>query len=1021
MRRRRLSLTGLLSISLAVSAVQAERTVNKMLPEDDFKINHHDIQSAIDAAESGETVLVYPDEYEIRRPVEFDTHRYPRTKNCQVPPDPKSIVLKSIAGPALTTIRMSETPDGPQRSSVFIFDSGEGAESVLEGFTICGGGETDWDHNYEKSGGGGILCICSSSPRIRNCIIRDNGSLHCQRGAGLMYAKGAAPHVSNCRFEGNYAQLDGGAVYGAWETGDAVFEDCEFVENVALRRGGAFFLWENARASVSRCRIVHNYAEDGGGLLCGKSSPAFEDCLIVENQARSRGGGVYCWAQIQQPEPLPTHPVFVHCTISGNAALEGGGLHQQLDPGLESTLLLERCIVWGNAGGCLSRVAPEGSGETFVATSSCLEMPEADLEPLGPTNIAEDPLFCGWGVGPELWVRPSQELSEVLAGFDYRLADGSPCRQTPAGNSIGAHLEPGTARGTPTLTVHLAAGTYSVRHRTLSHGVSLRGEGAESTVLEGTVFGLRAGAGLSDLSVTRGFCGGVLLGQGEDASLTDLVIRGNRVVYATRSHLEDWGGGLYCLKCSPVVSRCRIEANQAGRGGGVCVRGRSPFLQDPPILQDSIISGNFAQNYAGGLCCLEAGDVTLLNCTLAGNRAGEDFNGISVANSVPRFHNNILLGTSPGEIEVVPAWNFVAADPFSGLPWFTTPDLDRAFDFESYALYQHRLREVALPDFLLDQPPDYRLQDGSPAVDAGSSRGRSETDYGGRPRVCGERVDFGAFEYVKRCVGLSVSSEQVCQGKSVEVYVGLSSWFPVHGFSFVVAHDPTILHPVDVGYEGCDAMTGLEHPVEFFAVEELPAGVKCLPDGLAGVSVGCVISFRATALPPSAGQPVPVVRIEYGAEDECRSDETSPLRLLGCASDGVASPATVTIEGESIAPTIQDGEVVCCPEISRPFRRGDANDDSVVNLTDAVAVLLHLAAGGPNLLCREAANVNDDGSLNLTDPVYLLEHLFRSGPPPAAPGTVRCGLDPETSESALGCEAYESCDALHQEPHEEAP
>ena len=36
------------------------------------------------------------------------------------------------------------------------------------------------------------------------------------------------------------------------------------------------------------------------------------------------------------------------------------------------------------------------------------------------------------------------------------------------------------------------------------------------------------------------------------------------------------------------------------------------------------------------------------------------------------------------------------------------------------------------------------------AVDKGSTRGHSEKDYGGRPRVCGGQVDFGAFEYVKQ-------------------------------------------------------------------------------------------------------------------------------------------------------------------------------------------------------------------------------------------------------------------------------
>ena len=83
-----------------------------------------DIQSAIDGAEDGDVVLVAPDEYVITEPITFRG---------------KAITVKGDSGAEQTTIRMSETPADPGAASVVMFESGEGEDSVLEGFTLTGG------------------------------------------------------------------------------------------------------------------------------------------------------------------------------------------------------------------------------------------------------------------------------------------------------------------------------------------------------------------------------------------------------------------------------------------------------------------------------------------------------------------------------------------------------------------------------------------------------------------------------------------------------------------------------------------------------------------------------------------------------------------------------------------------------------------------------------------------------------------------------------------------------------------
>jgi hypothetical protein len=94
------------------------------------------------------------------------------------------------------------------------------------------------------------------------------------------------------------------------------------------------------------------------------------------------------------------------------------------------------------------------------------------------------------------------------------------------------------------------------------------------------------------------------------------------------------------------------------------------------------------------------------------------------------------------------------------------------------------------------------------------------------------------------------------------------------------------------------------------------------------------------------------------------------------------------------------------PAQSVAFRRGDANQDGRLDLSDAVSTLRLLFLGGETTTCREAADANDDGALDISDPLFTLSFLFTGGPAPPAPGPA-CGLDP--TPDGLGCTANAGC------------
>jgi len=85
------------------------------------------------------------------------------------------------------------------------------------------------------------------------------------------------------------------------------------------------------------------------------------------------------------------------------------------------------------------------------------------------------------------------------------------------------------------------------------------------------------------------------------------------------------------------------------------------------------------------------------------------------------------------------------------------------------------------------------------------------------------------------------------------------------------------------------------------------------------------------------------------------------------------------------------------------FRRGDADLDGALALTDPIVILgaLFLGQGAP--ACPDSADANDDGVLSLTDAISLLQHLFQGGEGPPEPGLHDCGPDP-TIDSLGACE-----------------
>ena len=289
------------------------------------------IQAGIDAANDGDTVLVGPGEYVISEPITFGG---------------KAITVRSEAGPEETTIRMG-SPTESGRASVVIFENGETATSVLDGFTITGGKGLrliDSSVSLNALMGGGIY-FNASSGTLRNCDIMQSTA---EYGGGISCWDNSLVTVSNCTIMENSAIVRGGGVF-CGKSSSLTLTDCTIKGNRVTGTtigvagyGGGVSCTRNSPVTLTNCNIEDNSAGVGGGGMFFYGSPSTVDsCIISGNSAGTWGGGV-------GGEVDGTRVTMKNCVIARNTAGQGGG---GVAGALFTTLTISNCTIWGNMAG----------------------------------------------------------------------------------------------------------------------------------------------------------------------------------------------------------------------------------------------------------------------------------------------------------------------------------------------------------------------------------------------------------------------------------------------------------------------------------------------------------------------------------------------------------------------------------------------------------------------------------------------------------------------------------------------
>lgn len=236
--------------------------------------DHSTIQAGIDAAITGDTILVAPGTY-IEGCYEVDHYLHEVGLILK-----SGITLRSQAGPAVTTIKKGECA-----SVLFCMDLE--SRTVVEGFTIR---DANWGLR------GTALYSLNSHLSVRDCYF-----VHCGAFGAPISVHSSDVEFVSCTVDsfgrGGYV-TDGGSI-GVFDGSMLLASECEFSNNMSHYKGGVFCI-NSSTVEIEWSQFYNNgvglaggEGGHGGAIASRLSFLSVSNCTFHSNSSSGRGSGIY--------------------------------------------------------------------------------------------------------------------------------------------------------------------------------------------------------------------------------------------------------------------------------------------------------------------------------------------------------------------------------------------------------------------------------------------------------------------------------------------------------------------------------------------------------------------------------------------------------------------------------------------------------------------------------------------------------------------------------------------------------
>lgn len=221
------------------------------------------IQTAIDNADSGDTILLEEGTYKGsgRKNLDFGGKNLMIDANTS---DPRKCIIDC---------------EGAGRA--FYFHNGETEASTIRGITIRNGDVSNEPYDGPSLIGGpfgGAIECFGTSPIIENCIIEDCKAMY----GGAIDILYGSPIIINCVFKGNTSEYDGSAIEIAGESMPQ-FQNVLVHHNTATRGFGAIDCYDGAMPEITNCTIADNSGAENYGGICSTDGGIITNSIISGN------------------------------------------------------------------------------------------------------------------------------------------------------------------------------------------------------------------------------------------------------------------------------------------------------------------------------------------------------------------------------------------------------------------------------------------------------------------------------------------------------------------------------------------------------------------------------------------------------------------------------------------------------------------------------------------------------------------------------------------------------------------